>query len=49
MGLSIRFLGSTFRNYVNEFCYRYNRRRSDLPMFSHLQEGVALRVVAQTA
>jgi hypothetical protein len=26
---------------VNEFSYRYNRRKSDLPMFLHLVSGVA--------
>jgi len=29
------------QKYVNEFSYRYNRRKSETPMFLHLVEGVA--------
>jgi transposase-like protein len=29
------------QKYVNEFAYRYNRRRSETPMFSHLSASVA--------
>jgi transposase len=29
------------QKYVNEFSYRYNRRKSDLPLFLHLVTDVA--------
>jgi transposase len=38
--------GKHLQKYVDEFCYRYNRRKSGLPMAQHLLGSVSCRVGA---